>query len=71
MKRNERRVLEALSIQAFGGPYEYQKRMKRPSYYVHDTFGSVEGKRAAGYATVEQIREAMLKIIEERTKDEK
>jgi hypothetical protein len=69
MTYKKRKELEQLSTQAFGSKYTYQKRMKQPSHYTTDTFGSVTGKRAAGYATLDQIHEAMLKIISERNKD--
>lgn len=66
MTHTKRKELEQLSIKAFGSPYAYQARMRKPSHYIPDRFGSVQGKRAAGYATIEQIEEVMIRIIEER-----
>lgn len=64
MTRKEREEMNELSLLAYGVKSKWQSKLKKPQTYVLDQFGSVQGKRLVGYPTVEQVKQAMIIIIE-------
>lgn len=63
MTKKERSELEELSLKAYGSKSRYLKVLRRPATYVEDMFGTVKGRRTSEYPSVEQVKEAMLLII--------
>lgn len=64
MTRKEREDMNELSLQVYGVKSKWQSILKKPQTRTIDQFGSVQGTRVGGYPTVEQVKEAMLIILE-------